>query len=238
MQQQPTTFVRRYLGRLPLRMVLLLLLFIGAIALFAKITHDVIWEQEQAFDESVFAWVADWRNPGLTEFMKAVTFCASATFLQIGYAVLVVIYLFRKNWKRVGEIAAVGLGGRVLNYSMKLFFQRPRPPEPLVGPLDTFSYPSGHATSGFLFYGLLAYLVWKTGLPKALRLVLVSLLLAFALLIGFSRVYLRVHYPSDVIAGFCIGVAWLLLTITLFGRLKKRADRETTGREDSPRTAG
>jgi undecaprenyl-diphosphatase len=170
--------------------------------------------------------------------MKAVTFCASATFLQIGYAVLVVIYLFRKNWKRVGEIAAVGLGGRVLNYSMKLFFQRPRPPESLVGPLDTFSYPSGHATSGFLFYGLLAYLVWKTGLPKALRLVLVSLLLAFALLIGFSRVYLRVHYPSDVIAGFCIGVAWLLLTITLFGRLKKRADRETTGREDSPRTAG
>lgn len=158
--------------------------------------------------------------------MKMVTYCASSTFLQIGYGMLAASYLLRKDWKRAMEIATIGLGGFVVNYVMKLSFKRVRPPDPLIEQLHNFSFPSGHATSAFIFYGLLAYLLWKTNLPKALKLVFGILLILFSLLIGFSRIYLRVHYPSDVLAGFCIGFAWLLLTIYLFERLKKQAGKE------------
>jgi undecaprenyl-diphosphatase len=91
----------------------------------------------------------------------------------------------------------------------------------LIGPLKNFSYPSGHATSGFIFYGLLVYLVWKTNIPKPYKWLTSSILILFSLLIGFSRIYLRVHYASDVVAGFCIGLAWLALSIWLIEQIRK-----------------
>ncbi|HYH14083.1 MAG TPA: phosphatase PAP2 family protein, partial [Flavisolibacter sp.] len=132
-----------------------------------------------------------------------------------------------KHWKRALEVAAIGLGGFVINYVMKLTFQRVRPPNPLIDPLHNFSFPSGHATSAFIFYGLLAYLVWKTNLSKTYKVLIGMLLILFSLLIGFSRIYLRVHYSSDVVAGFCIGFAWLILSIYLFEYMKKETAKET-----------
>ena len=136
------------------------------------------------------------------------------------------IYLLFKNWKRALEIAAIGIGGFVVNYLMKLSFHRLRPPNPLIDKLENFSFPSGHATSAFIFYGLLTYLVWKTRIPKFNKFIIGTMLISFSLLIGFSRIYLRVHYLSDVLAGICIGFAWLILTVWLFEKLKKKSDTE------------
>lgn len=189
--------------------------------------HEVLWEKEDAADNRLFAFLlANIISDNLTGFMKGVTYFASATFLQIAYGALVLLYLFFKNWKRVLEIAAIGIGGFVVNYFMKLSFHRLRPPNPLIDKLENFSFPSGHATSAFIFYGLLTYLVWKTKLPKLYKYIVGTALILFSLLIGFSRIYLRVHYPSDVLAGFCIGFAWLSLTVWLFERLKKKSDIE------------
>ncbi|GAA4336856.1 phosphatase PAP2 family protein [Flaviaesturariibacter amylovorans] len=225
--QSSTSFLKRYLGKLPLRLLALLLLLAGALLGFTYIAHTVLWAKEEAADNAVLAYMATHVvDPAWTPFMETVTHCASAGFLQVGYALLVGGLLLRKNWKRALEIGVAGLGGHLLNYVMKLSFQRVRPPHPLIGKLENFSFPSGHATSAFIFYGLLAYLLWKTELPKPLRVAGGVLLILFSLLIGFSRVYLRVHYPSDVLAGICIGFAWLLLVIALFERLKKRSDEE------------
>jgi membrane-associated phospholipid phosphatase len=158
--------------------------------------------------------------------MKFVTYFASATFLQIAYAALVFLFLFRKDWKRAVEIAIIGLGGFAVNYFIKVSFHRSRPPHPLIGQLHNFSFPSGHATSSFIFYGLLTYLVWKSRIHTGYKYLTGSILILFSVLIGFSRVYLRVHYPSDVLAGFCIGFAWLALIIGLLEWLKKKTDRE------------
>lgn len=208
-------------------MLVLLALFAGALFFFAFVVHEVLWEKEEAVDQAIFDFLSVHviRN-SLTGFMKTVTYFASATFLQIAYGCLFVLYLVFKNVKRGFEIAAVGIGGFLVNYFMKLSFHRIRPPHPLIEPLHNFSFPSGHATSAFIFYGLLAYLVWKTGLPKSVKLLSATILLLFSFLIGFSRVYLRLHYPSDVAAGFCTGFAWLLLTIYLMETLKKKTDRE------------
>lgn len=223
------SFVKSYLRKLPFGLLLLWALFAGALFLFVFVVHEVLWEKEEAVDNAIFTYLSTHViNKGLTGFMKTITYFASATFLQIAYSCLFVLYLVRKNSKRAFEIAAIGIGGFLVNYLMKLSFHRTRPPHPLIDPLQNFSFPSGHATSGFIFYGFLAYLVWKTSLPRPLKYILATLLVLFSLLVGFSRVYLRVHYPSDVLAGFCIGFAWLLLTLFLFERLKKKTDAEQT----------
>ena len=231
--QSSTNFTKKYLGKLPLGLTILFILFGGAILLFTYIMHDVLMRDEMESDSLIFSFVsANMISPATTEFMKAVTYFASATFLKIAYAAVIIIYLFRKDWKRAVEIGIIGVGGFLVNYLMKLSFHRPRPADPLIDKLHNFSFPSGHATSAFIFYGLVTYIIWKTDLSKTYRFSAAFTLISFALLIGFSRVYLRVHYPSDVMAGFCIGFAWLVITIGLFERLKKKSDTEIHGRNE------
>ncbi|HUQ67083.1 MAG TPA: phosphatase PAP2 family protein [Flavitalea sp.] len=222
-----SSFVKSYLKKLPVGFLILLAVFAGALLLFTAVAHEVIWEKEEDIDNHIFSFLSHQViSPGLTAFMNGVTYFASAKFLQITYAVLIIVYLLQKNFKRSIEIAVTGIGGFIVNYIMKLSFHRIRPPHPLIEPLQNFSFPSGHATSGFIFYGLIAYLVWKSHISKSLKYVSCTLLILFSLLIGFSRVYLRLHYPSDVLAGICIGFAWLLLAIYLFEKMKKKAHSE------------
>jgi membrane-associated phospholipid phosphatase len=222
-----TPFVKRYFKKLSGGVILLLLLIAGAVFLFGIITHEVLWEKEEELDRHVFNLLSvHFVSPQLTVFMKAITYCASSRFLQVAYAVLVLSYLAAKNWKRAIEISVVGLGGFFVNYFMKISFERTRPANPLVEPLQNFSYPSGHATSGFIFYGLLVYLVWKSGIANIYKNIIAIVLILFSILIGFSRIYLRLHYTSDVIAGFCIGFIWLLLCVWLMEYLKKKSEFE------------
>ena len=225
--QSTKIFNKKYFKKLPLRIILLLSIFAATLFLFIFIAHEVLWEKEETVDNSIFSFLsANVISTGLTGFMKGVTYFASAIFLQIAYGALVIFYLLLKNWKRSIVIAVIGIGGFIVNYIMKLSFHRLRPPNPLIEHLQNFSFPSGHATSAFIFYGLLTYLIWKTNLPKLYKYISGSILILFSLLIGFSRVYLRVHYPSDVLAGFCIGFLWLLLIVLLFEGLKKKTDKE------------
>ena len=225
--QSTKSFNKKYFKKLPLRLIILLSLFAAAIFFFVFIMHEVLWEKEDAADNRVFAFLsANVISDNLTGFMKGVTYFASATFLQIAYGALVLLYVLLKNWKRALEIAAIGVGGFVVNYFMKLSFHRLRPPNPLIDKLENFSFPSGHATSAFIFYGLLTYLVWKTKIRKVYKFIIGTILILFSLLIGFSRIYLRVHYPSDVLAGICIGFAWLIITVWVFENLKKKSDTE------------
>lgn len=218
-----SSFLKRYLRKLSGWLPLLLLLFLGAIFLFGLITHEVLLEEEEAVDHSIFKFLAqNLVTPTRTRFMEGVTFFASAHFLQVAYPLLGAVYLLGKDWKRALEVSVIGLGGYAVNYFMKWIFQRSRPADPLTEPLSNYGFPSGHAMSGFIFYGLLAYLVWKTHWPRGYKIAVAAALLLFSGLIGFSRVYLRLHYASDVVAGFCIGFAWLSLCILVLERLKKK----------------
>ena len=220
-------FIQRYFKKLSGWVLLLLGLILASIFLFGVLIHEVLWEKEEAVDLRIFTFLSSYViTPNLTVVMKTITYCASSIFLQMAYGIVVVSYLVQKNWKRSIEITVIGLGGFLINYFMKLSFHRLRPSNPLIDPLQNFSFPSGHATSGFIFYGLLVYLTWKTEIRKVYKYVIGAVLVLFALLIGFSRIYLRVHYPSDVAAGFCVGFGWIVLCIWLMELLKKKSDRE------------
>jgi membrane-associated phospholipid phosphatase len=113
-------------------------------------------------------------------------------------------------------LLVVGVGGaELLDVILKLIFARPRPslPDPLLA-LTSYSFPSGHAMGSMAFYGLLAYLAIQRLSTWRWRVAVVIAMVFLILLIGFSRMYLGVHYLSDVLAGYAAGFAWLVITIT------------------------
>jgi undecaprenyl-diphosphatase len=105
-------------------------------------------------------------------------------------------------------------------FLLKLIFHRDRPLTPLLEAAKGYSFPSGHALMSITFYGLIIFLVWQNEKNIWLRWLLTILLALLIISIGVSRVYLRVHYASDVLAGFCVGLMWLLLSLWLLNKIE------------------
>lgn len=130
--------------------------------------------------------------------------------------------LVKKNkWYSI-KIPAVALSSLALMFGLKYLFNRPRPDAPLLFHAEGLSFPSGHALFSITFYGLLIYIIYHSNLQTGLRWTLIALLLVLIPLIGFSRVYLRVHYATDVTAGLCVVFVWLVLSVSLLNRWEKR----------------
>ena len=111
-------------------------------------------------------------------------------------------------------------------FALKHLFNRPRPEIPLLYEAKGLSFPSGHALMSVTFYGLLIYIVFKTYREKDWKWIVISLLLLLILIIGFTRIYLRVHYTTDVIAGYCIGFLWLVFAVSMLNRMEKYSKKK------------
>lgn len=134
-------------------------------------------------------------------------------FTVIFFAILVSLFLLRKRLKK--EIIALWvavIGSSATTYLLKIIIDRPRPIDAVIIE-DSASFPSGHATVAVAFYGFLAYLLFNNIKNKKYRapIILAGAVLIF--LIGFSRLYLGVHYLSDVLAGYLVGLLWLVVGI-------------------------
>src|SRR5678810_1097061 len=90
-----------------------------------------------------------------------------------------------------------------------------RPDIPVIEKVGGYSFPSGHALIGVVFYGLVIFVIWHEVKQKWLKIALTIFFVLFILLISFSRIYLRVHYASDVIAGIAVGFIWLVLSLNI-----------------------
>jgi undecaprenyl-diphosphatase len=153
--------------------------------------------------------------------MVAITFFGSSYFLLPAYVLLIVYFLFKKNSRLSWNIAAIALSSTIILFSLKTIFHRHRPLDPLVQNVKGFSFPSGHAFSSFTFFGLLIYILWRQRMNTGLRWAATAFFFLCAWAIAFSRVYLHVHYASDVIAGFCLCVVWLLFSFWALEKLQK-----------------
>jgi len=105
---------------------------------------------------------------------------------------------------------------------LKQFFHRHRPDLPLVKTLTNFSFPSGHALCSFIFCSVLIYLVDKGNLSLRWKWIFSVLLILLSIIIGISRIVLRYHYATDVLAGFCVGFAWVIFSLWLERKLTPR----------------
>jgi undecaprenyl-diphosphatase len=190
-------------------------LFVGALlavvgtAAFAALGDYVRRGATQAFDVAVLRWMGEHQSTTLTAIAIQLTYLGTGIVVMtiVGVAAL---FLWNTGHKHSARLLLAAVAGSILlNTVLKLFFQRPRP---LVFLWQTTvassSFPSGHAMSATVCYGTVAYLVARLQRHRWARALTLGGAVLLILLICATRMYLGVHYPSDVIAGMLIGLAW------------------------------
>ncbi len=215
------------LALLSVELIIVLVLFIAALIIFSIFAYRVLKWQNHEFDFFVFDKVALLVNPVTTSFIQGITFLGNHNFLVPVNLLLIVYFLFIKKHKWYSiKVPVIALGGLLLMTLLKQLFNRPRPLIPLLEPVRGLSFPSGHAMMSVSFYGLLILLVWEYIANRFWKWLLASLLVMLILLIGFSRIYLRLHYFSDVMAGFAAGIIWLSICVGIIGKMERFSKNE------------
>ena len=184
--------------------------------LFFYLAQETLWDNEMVIFDSLAIWlVRYYANPVWDQIMLLFTMAGSAAFFITTAVFLVLLSVLYPRWQ-AGWALSLCLGGSaLLNTLFKQIFARPRPDILPVVSATGYSFPSGHAMIALCFYGMVAYLISRH-LPGFVgRIVLFVLTGVFVMLIGISRIYLGVHYPSDVLAGYAAGAMWLAFCISL-----------------------
>ena len=222
--------VRRFfaaLALLSIELLIIWILFLICILVFAVTAYRIFLLHRDNTDTRVFNFLAAHVSDRNTEILEVITFLGNHNFLIPANLVLIAYFLFFKKhrWYSI-KIPVVAIGGVTIMSVLKLIFNRPRPLIPLLEPAKGLSFPSGHAMMSFSFYGLLIYMVYENVRNIYLKWVLIVFLLFLIFAIGLSRVYLRVHYATDVIAGFAAGFIWIVLCITVIRKIEIYSQRK------------
>jgi undecaprenyl-diphosphatase len=148
--------------------------------------------------------------------MLFITFLGTHQFLIPANLILIFYFLLvkKQTWFSI-RVITIAISSLLLMLLLKQLFQRKRPLSPLLKAAKGLSFPSGHAIMAVTFYGLLIYILQQSITVDWLKWFVTVLVIVLIVLIGFSRVYLRVHYASDVAAGFIIGLLWLLISLAV-----------------------
>ena len=215
------------LALLSIDLIIVLLLFVFALIIFSMLAYGVLNLKNDEFDFEVFERLSAIQSPSLTNFMQATTFLGNHQFLIPANLVLIAYFLFIKKHKWYSiKIPVIAIGGVLLMFLLKTIFNRPRPLIPLLEPVKGLCFPSGHALMSVAFYGLLIFIIWENVKDRVVKWSLTVICLVIILLIGFTRIYLRLHYFSDVIAGFAAGVIWLSVSIWVVRRFEMISRRK------------
>ena len=166
-------------------------------------------------DLAIFEKIKPLVNSINNKIMLFITFLGKHQFLIPANLILIFYFLLvkKQNWFSI-RVITISISSLVLMLLLKQLFHRKRPLSPLLKAAKGLSFPSGHAIMAVTFYGLLIYILQHTIETGWLRSLITILLIILVILIGFSRVYLRVHYTSDVLGGFIIGLLWLIISLT------------------------
>jgi membrane-associated phospholipid phosphatase len=209
------------LALLSIELAVILAVFFAALFAFGWLVRRVFILEKTSFDQRAFEMLEAWIGPITSDFMVAITFLGTHFFLIPANLILIVWYLFvrKHRWYSI-KVPTIAITSLVLMLLLKEIFGRDRPLPPLLFTAKGFSFPSGHAFMSTTFYGLLAYIVWRDVRHQLLRWSLILVLTALILTIGLSRIYLRVHYASDVLAGLSLGIVWLVISISVIRRME------------------
>lgn len=185
--------------------IFLLLIISGLVFVFCVLAANILSGEPFRWDGSLMRGLHQFSRPWLDQVMLGITYTGSEltviTFAGLLY------WLYRSQEMKFFWGAVISfLGAISLNGLIKLFFARPRPSEfPPLSPAHTYGFPSGHTVAAISLYGFLAYAFWQNG-KKGWA----ALAAGWIFLIAISRIYLGMHYPSDVIGGLVFGGIWLL----------------------------
>jgi undecaprenyl-diphosphatase len=208
---------------------------VALLVVFGWLIEEIFGDASTRFDSSLAQAIHGWANPLLDAvfgFMSTVGGAFGVPIIGVlAFAVLVRLHHPHDAWRLVVAVA----GGLILNVALKYVFQRPRPTLWPHAPVSGFSFPSGHATVALCLFGMLGWLGLRLFRPRAAARAWAAFMVVLIVLIGLSRIYLGVHYPSDVLAGYLSGGFWLLMLLAgsdILARLRR--GRVTDGTTDHP----
>lgn len=217
--------------------VIVLVLFLLSLLGLAYLIRNVIVLHRTGFDQQVFRFLQRHISPGSNDVMLFFTFLGTHKFLIPANLLLILYFVLRKHKWYAIKVPAIALSSLLLMFGLKHLFHRTRPDMPLLFHAEGLSFPSGHALFSVTFYGLLVYIIYRSVRHNGLKWGLIALLVLLMLIIGFSRVYLRVHYATDVVAGFCVGVSWLVFATWMLNKIEQHNKRRINSVVQQPFTS-
>lgn len=197
--------------------------------LFVKLGKNVLEREVLVYDNIIASLIFSLRSSLLTSIMFFISFLGSEILLFAGTFIAAVLSI-RDHKKEAFFFLFILVTGLVINLLLKYFLKIPRPNLSPLYTETTYSFPSLHAMNSFVFYSTISYFIFHFTRNKKLSIVISSFSILLILLIGFSRIYLGVHHPSDVLAGYIAGFWWfvtvlLLERIVVFFKLFKESKR-------------
>jgi membrane-associated phospholipid phosphatase len=181
---------------------------------FAKIAREMIANDTVKFDINFSILIYNLRSPILTQIMIFITNLGSEFTLVVA-SISSIIFAWKKYRQEAILFLFALLSGLLINITFKDIIQRPRPNIAPIISENSYSFPSGHAMNSFIFYSLVVYFIYH--FTRNRKYVTISAIIAALLIsgIGLSRIYLGVHYPSDIIAGYFAGFWWVTTIILI-----------------------
>lgn len=198
---------------------------LASLYLFLELGEEVLDKDILLIDSLVTNFIYNFRSPLLNQVMMFFTSLGSGLAL-ISMSIITILYIGAVRKKDVAIYLGILCSGAILNIILKFLYQRPRPENfPLIHE-NSLSFPSAHAMNSFVFFAALSYFIFRETNNKNVTLIVSAISLIVVGLIGISRIYLGVHYPSDVLGGFIAGFLWFISAILfektiIFKRLYK-----------------
>ena len=212
----------RLLTFISLKFLLVSVLFIASVFVFALIANEAVLENEKVFDDKVLAFFSSISTPQFIRVMEVFTFFGSVYFMLPAYLILIGYFFFKKIYRFGVDIAVVCISSTLLMQVLKFIFHRKRPNLPVIKGITSYSFPSGHALSAFIFCSILVFVIINGIWKKVYKWTGSVLLMLFALCIGISRIVLKVHYPTDVIGSYCLGIVWVVISLYFLKKMNRK----------------
>lgn len=182
---------------------------------FTSLAEDLVNHEAMTnLDPVLGAWLLARTSLAGDRIFSLITFMGDALIISLGTGLLGLWFAIKKHWRQLGFLLISVGGAALLNLILKNVFLRPRPDFPQAYMQDTgFSFPSGHVMISIAFYGAIAYLLFIALKPWRFKVLAVIGMMMIAALIGFSRLYLGIHYFTDVLGGWLAGGLWLAVCV-------------------------
>ncbi len=190
-----------------------LIVVVASSLLFVDIAKDTLFDKQLLLlDSEISQFLYSFRTPLLTQIMLFASFLG-ADFILVISTIIVILFSWKKHRYESVLFSIMLIFGVLLNVFLKQIFQRPRPTIDPLFDLTTYSFPSGHAMNSLVFYLTLAYFTYH--FTRSMKKAFIAMCIALVIigLIGMSRIYLGVHYPTDVAAGYIAGLLWFVLVL-------------------------
>ena len=215
------------LALMSVELIIILMAFFLSLFVFVFIARMIFWKKKDTFDTKASAFFSSLVSDLHTNIMEFFSFLGAHTFLIPANLLLIIYFLFirKHKWYSI-KVPVISVGSLIIMSLLKQIFSRQRPLIPLMEEAKGLSFPSGHAMMSMAFYGLIIYIIWHEVKRPWLRNIIVIALLLIILFIGISRIYLNVHFASDVAAGFSLGLVWLVVSIFFLNKMERIGRKE------------